>query len=48
MSGGGKKNDARIAVKEQELLNYLGENGKLKGKKEERMADEIWELLLSK
>lgn len=46
--GGGKKKDAQIAVMVQELLNHLEENGKLEGKTEERMVDEIWKLLLSK
>lgn len=45
---GGKQKGAQLAVMVQELLNYLEEKGKLNEKKEERMADEIWELLLSK
>lgn len=43
-----KKKGAQLAVRIQELLNHLEENGKLEGKTEERMADEIWDLLLSK
>lgn len=43
-----KQKSAQLVVMVQELLNYLEENGKLGGKKEERMADEIWKLLLSK
>lgn len=45
--GGGKNKDVQLAVRVQELLNHLEESGKLKGKTEERMADAIWELLLS-
>lgn len=48
VGGSGKKNGAQIAVKAQEFLNHLEKKGRLKGKTEERMADEIWELLLSK